>query len=128
MIPQVRTYLASADTEFWVLCDESSVVLGFMGMSGSHMESLFLAPEFHRRGGGRRLVQHAQSRHPALTVDVNEQNRAALAFYEACGFVRAGRSEVDDQGRPYPLLHLRWRAEIDAPDSSGIRGRRPDPS
>ncbi|HKB39870.1 MAG TPA: hypothetical protein VKD72_25770, partial [Gemmataceae bacterium] len=45
-----------------------------------------------------------------LTVDVNEQNAAARGFYEACGFVVEGRSELDDQGRPYPLLHMRLAA------------------
>jgi putative acetyltransferase len=107
MIPEVRDYLASREPEFWVLCDDSGVIQGFMGMSGSKMESLFLAPEFQRRGAGRRLVLHAQARHGELTVDVNEQNGAARSFYEACGFVVEGRSEWDDQGRPYPLLHLR---------------------
>jgi putative acetyltransferase len=43
-------------------------------------------------------------------VDVNEQNSAARRFYEACGFVVEGRSELDDQGRPYPLLHMRLAA------------------
>jgi putative acetyltransferase len=106
----VHEYLASRETDFWVFCDDSGAIRGFMGMSGTKMESLFLAPEFLRRGAGRRLVQHAQARHAALTVDVNEQNAAARAFYEACGFVVEGRSELDDQGRPYPLLHLRWTA------------------
>ena len=107
MIPQVRDYLASSAPEFWVLCDDSGAIMGFMGMSGSKMESLFLAPEFHRRGGGRRLVLHAQALHGELTLDVNEQNVAARGFYEACEFVVEGRSELDEQGRPYPLLHLR---------------------
>jgi putative acetyltransferase len=40
---------------------------------------------------------------------VNEQNRSALAFYEHLGFERTGRSPVDGQGRPYPLIHLRHR-------------------
>lgn len=106
MIPQVRDYLASSEPEFWVLCD-CGAIMGFMGMSGSNMESLFLAPEFHRRGAGRRLVRHAQALHGELRVDVNEQNSAARAFYEACGFVVEERSELDDQGRPYPLLHMR---------------------
>ena len=112
MVPQVRDYLASSEPEFWVLCDDSGAIMGFMGMSGSKMESLFLAPEFHRRGGGRRLVRHAQALHGELTVDVNEQNSAARCFYEACGFVVEGRSELDAQGRPYPLLHMRWPAPI----------------
>ena len=110
MIPQVRGYLASSEPEFWVLCDDSGAIIGFMGMSGSKMESLFLAPEFHRRGGGRRLVRHAQALHGELTVDVNEKNSAACNFYRACGFVVEGRSELDEQGRPYPLLHLRLAA------------------
>ncbi len=113
MTPQVATYLASDGTEFWVLCDESETVRGFMGMSGNRMESLFLAPEFFRRGAGRRLVRHAQAMHGELTVDVNEQNPAARAFYEACGFVVEGRSELDDQGQPYPLLHLRLTGHPD---------------
>ena len=110
MIPQVRDYLASSEPEFWVLSDDSGAVMGFLGMSGSKMESLFLAPEFQRRGAGRRLVLHAQALHGELTVDVNEQNVAARRFYEACGFIVEGRSELDDQGRPYPLLHMRLAA------------------
>lgn len=110
MIPQVQDYLASGEPEFWVVADDSGAIRGFMGMSGSKMDSLFLAPEFQRRGAGRRLVRHAQALHCELTVDVNEQNETARAFYEACGFVMVGRSELDDQGRPYPLLHMRWAA------------------
>lgn len=114
MIPQVRDYLASTGPEFWVLSDDSGAVMGFMGMSGNKMESLFLVPEFQRRGAGRRLVGHAQALYGALTVDVNEQNVSARRFYEACGFVVERRSELDDQGRPYPLLHM-WLAGPNKP-------------
>ncbi|HSE20852.1 MAG TPA: acetyltransferase [Pyrinomonadaceae bacterium] len=107
MIPRVQSYLASSEPEFWVVCDDSGTIRGFMGMAGNKMESLFLAPDFLRRGAGRRLVQHAQELYGELMVDVNEQNQAARAFYEACGFVVEGRSDLDDEGRPYPLLHLR---------------------
>lgn len=108
-VPRVREYLASSEPEFWVICDDGGAIRGFMGMSGSKMESLFLSPEFLRRGAGRRLVRHAQILHGELTVDVNEQNASARAFYEACGFVLEGRSDVDDAGLPYPLLHMRLR-------------------
>ena len=106
-IPLVREYLACDASDLWVLRSDEGRVIGFMGMSGHKMESLFLAPEVFRRGGGRLLVRHAYSRHGALTVDVNEQNATARRFYEACGFVVEGRSELDDLGRPYPLLHMR---------------------
>jgi putative acetyltransferase len=109
-IPLVRDYLASSATEFWVLSDEERTLVGFMGLADSRLESLFLAPEFHRRGWGRRLVEHARTRCGELAVEVNEQNAAAVGFYKACGFVVEGRSEVDDTGRPYPLLHMRLEA------------------
>jgi putative acetyltransferase len=37
---------------------------------------------------------------------VNEQNPAAVGFYEALGFTVRGRSPVDGEGRPFPLLHM----------------------
>jgi putative acetyltransferase len=80
---------------------------GFMLIDGSHMEALFIDPEVHGQGIGRQLVEHALARHSTLTTDVNAQNAQALGFYLRMGFVETGRSEVDSQGRPYPLIHLR---------------------
>ena len=71
------------------------------------IDSMFLAPEFMARGVGRQMLRLAQSQWADLTVDVNEQNEAATRFYEACGFVVTGRSEQDEQGRPFPLLHMK---------------------
>jgi putative acetyltransferase len=93
--------------------------MGFVGMSGSKIEALFLAPEFQRRGGGRQFVRHAQEIRGELAVNVNEQNPAARRFYEACGFVVEGRSELDDTGQPFPLLHM-WLA---APHSAHLPAR-----
>jgi putative acetyltransferase len=109
-IPLVREYLASVETEFWVVCTDDGAVMGFMGLNGCNIESLFLAPEFHRRGGGKQLVRHARALRGGLTVAVNEQNPAARRFYEACGFVVEGRSSLDETGRPYPLLHMRLKS------------------
>src|SRR5262249_43752335 len=106
LLPPTRDYLTSDEPELCVLCTDAGAVAGFMGMSGSKMEALFLAPEFHHQGGGRRLGRHAQELHGELTTDVNEQIPAARRFYEACGFVVEGRSECDDAGRPFPLLHI----------------------
>jgi len=81
--------------------------LDFMLLDGSHMEALFIDPEVHGQGIGRQLVEHALAQHSTLTTDVNAQNAQALGFYLRMGFVETGRSEVDSQGRPYPLIHLR---------------------
>jgi putative acetyltransferase len=105
--PLVAEELASGSLELWVLT-ETGEACGWMGLSGSKIEALFLAPEVRGRGGGRRLVEHAQTlRGGALTVDVNEQNPEARGFYERLGFTVVARSELDGTGRPFPLLHLR---------------------
>src|SRR4051794_18763033 len=90
-----------------MLCSDEGSPMGFLGLSGSKIEALFLAPEYQRRGYGRRFVRHARELKGELTVDVNEQNPAAVRFYEACGFVVEGRSELDSSGRPFPLLPMR---------------------
>jgi putative acetyltransferase len=56
---------------------------------------------------GRRLARHAVVRLGATTVDVNEQNPEAVAFYLRLGFRVEGRSELDSTGKPFPLLHMR---------------------
>jgi putative acetyltransferase len=93
--------------EVWVLCGDSDDPTGFMALDGGKVESLFLAPEIHRGGHGRRLIEHARRLKGELLVDVNEQNEGACRFYEACGFVLEGRSDVDGSGRPFPILHMR---------------------
>jgi putative acetyltransferase len=40
-------------------------------------------------------------------VDVNEQNPQGVGFYRHMGFEQVGRSELDGQGNPFPLLHMR---------------------
>jgi len=106
--PLVREVLDGDVMQIWVLADRDDVPLGFLGLDGDDISALFLEPEHRGQGGGRRLVEHAQTlRGGALTVDVNEQNDAARRFYEALGFVQVGRSPLDDHGLPYPVLHLR---------------------
>lgn len=93
----------------WLAVDGDDRAIGFMLMNGSHMEALFIHPEYRGRGVGRALVEHGLSLQPTMTTDVNEQNGQALRFYERLGFRRTGRSETDGQGRPYPLIHLRYQ-------------------
>ena len=75
-------------------------------MTGSKIDALFIDPAYQGQGVGRALVDHAASLSHGLTVDVNEQNEGACAFYRKLGFHQMGRSEFDDSGRPFPILHL----------------------
>lgn len=103
---QVReSYLPHA--QLLVAEDGMGRLVGFMGMTDAHIDSLFIDPEHHGNGVGSALVARASEAHAVLTVDVNEQNEKATGFYERLGFICFGRSAEDDAGRPYPLLHLR---------------------
>ncbi|MFJ3055910.1 acetyltransferase [Herbaspirillum sp. NPDC087042] len=101
---EVRDFLPS--TPLLLAVDREDKPLGFMLLDGSHMEALFVDPDYHGQGIGRRLVKHALSLSASLTTDVNEQNEQASAFYFHLGFTATHRSATDGQGRPYPLLHL----------------------
>ena len=101
--PLVADYVAS--TPLQVACIDGACV-GFMGVSGRKIDSLFIDPRAQGLGVGRQLTARVPL--PA-EVDVNEQNLKAAAFYRHLGFEVTGRSPRDDQGRPYPLLHMRKR-------------------
>lgn len=105
----VRDFLPNAP--LWLAVDRYDRPAGFMLLDGSHMAALFVDSACHGRGVGRALVDHALARHPGLTTDVNAQNAGAAAFYRRMGFVETGRSPTDEDGRPYPLIHLRAGAE-----------------
>jgi putative acetyltransferase len=105
---EVRAFLPTVP--LWLAVDEHDRAEGFMFVHEGHMEALFIDAALRGRGVGRALVAHALHGHPGLTTDVNEQNRQAIGFYERMGFLRIGRSALDGQGRPYPLIHLRHQA------------------
>ncbi len=79
------------------------------------MDALFIDPDVCGCGVGRMLVKHALSMAPELTTNVNEQNEQAVGFYKKVGFKVTGRSEVDDLGKPYPLLNLAYVWGISCP-------------
>lgn len=93
----------------WLAVDANDRPIAFMSIDGGHMEALFVDPEVRGQGIGSGLVRHGLSLQPTLTTDVNEQNSQAVGFYERTGFRRTGRSPLDGQGRPYPLIHLHYQ-------------------
>jgi putative acetyltransferase len=99
--PLVADYVATASL---LVAMVDGVPAAFMGVTGRNIDSLFIDPRAQGCGIGQMMIE--QVGRPA-TVDVNEQNARAVAFYQHMGFEVVGRSETDGEGRPYPLLHLR---------------------
>ena len=109
--PLVAELFANGPLELWVVVDAADKPLGFLGYAQHSVEALFLDPNMRGRGAGKLLLAHAQALSgAALSVEVNEQNEGAVGFYRAQGFEVVSRSELDTQGRPFPLLHMRRAA------------------
>ena len=109
-IAEIRTCVPQALREvphLVVMWRADGTPAGFMGIDGQKLEMLFLAPEERGRGLGRALVWYGAERFGIREVAVNEQNPQARGFYERMGFRVCQRSELDEQGRPYPILKMR---------------------
>ncbi|WP_392567068.1 GNAT family N-acetyltransferase [Utexia brackfieldae] len=100
-------YLSAMD--IYVAVDSAKQISGFIGWTPQHIEMLFVDSRCFRQGIGKQLLEFALSQHPKLSIDVNEQNPSALAFYLAQGFVVKGRNELDSCGHPFPIIHLARR-------------------
>lgn len=84
-------------------------LLGFLGTHEQSIEMLFIAPEARGTGVGKTLLLYAVEKLQCTDVDVNEQNQQAVDFYLYMDFQIAGRSPLDGQGEPFPILHLKVR-------------------
>ena len=65
---------------------------------------------YRGKGVGATLLDLTVRELGITDVDVNEQNAQARGFYEHEGFEVIGRSETDEQGEPFPILHMRLKA------------------
>ena len=88
--------------------DERGDIHGFLGVDENRIEMLFVDAASRGKGVGSLLLRYAIDHFGANEVDVNEQNPQGIEFYQHRGFVQVGRSELDGQGNPFPLLHMRY--------------------
>ena len=89
-----------------VIAENDSVPAGFMGIDGNMLEMLFIDPDSRGKGTGRKLLERGISEYGVRRTTVNEQNPQAKGFYEHMGFRVRERSEIDEQGNPYPILFM----------------------
>ena len=89
--------------------DDNGDPIAFMGIEDNKLEMLFIAPDFREKGLGKKLLLYGIENYQVNELDVNEQNPQAKGFYEYMGFKVYKRDELDGQGNPYPILHMRLK-------------------
>lgn len=87
--------------------DKNENPVGFMGIANKRLEMLFISNESRGQGVGKQLLLYGFENYSVNELTVNEQNPLAKGFYEHMGFEVYKRTELDEQGNPYPLLYMR---------------------
>lgn len=107
-ITNIKGYVpeALANVPVLLAAEEAGQLVGFMGIADSMLEMLFIANAQRGQGIGRQLLQYGFDKYAISQVTVNAQNPLARQFYEHMGFVVYKRTELDEQGNPYPLLYM----------------------
>ncbi|WP_272536526.1 GNAT family N-acetyltransferase [Providencia sp. PROV182] len=95
----------------FVTFDSAGNMTGFLGYDKHRLEMLFISQENRGQGTGKKLLQYAIDTLGITELDVNEQNPQAIGFYQHMGFKQYARSELDGEGNPFPILHMRLNKE-----------------
>ncbi len=90
-----------------IAINENDVPIAFMGIQERKLEMLFIKNSDRKKGLGKQLLNYGIEKYNVNELAVNEDNPEARGFYEHMGFQVYRRNELDDQGRPYPVLYMR---------------------
>ncbi|PBF42163.1 GNAT family N-acetyltransferase [Clostridioides difficile] len=105
LIPLVEIGLK--EVENIVCIKDNDIIKGFIGIDKDKIEMLFIEDKYRGNGIGKKLIKYAIDKYNVRYVDVNEQNKKAVGFYIHLGFKVFDRSEIDGQGNPFPILHMK---------------------
>lgn len=90
-----------------IATNELKQPVAFMGVANESLEMLFVSPDERGRGIGKKLINYGIENYGVKELAVNEQNPQARGFYEHMGFKVYKRTDLDEQGGPYPLLYMK---------------------
>lgn len=109
-INDIKQYVPQALSEIQHLIvakDDDGCSVAFAGVNRSKLEMLFVSVEKRNQGIGKNLLLYVIQKFLVNELTVNEQNPLAIGFYEHMGFRTYKRTELDEQGNPYPLLYMK---------------------
>lgn len=90
-----------------IIENERHQPIAFMGIENKKLEMLFIKNSEIGKGLGKKLLNYGIEIYNVNELTVNEQNLNSKGFYEYMGFKTYKRTELDEQGNPYPILYMR---------------------
>lgn len=102
-VPQALNEVA----QLVIIENERHQPIAFMGIENKKLEMLFIKNSERGKGLGKKLLNYGIEIYNVNELTVNEQNLNSKGFYEYIGFKTYKRTELDEQGNPYPILYMR---------------------
>ena len=90
-----------------IIENENNIPIAFIGIEDRKLEMLFIKNSERGNGLGKKLLNYGIENYSVNELAVNEQNPNAKEFYEYMGFKTYKRTELDEQGNPYPILYMK---------------------
>lgn len=103
MVPVVKEMLPLANIYVYYLDDK---IVGFIGLNDSHIEGIFIDPEYQSHGFGKQLLDYAKEISSTLTLNVYDKNMRAKSFYLRENFKII--EESIDSGTNEKELLMKW--------------------
>lgn len=111
-IENIKQYVPQAFesvAHLFIMENDNNIPIAFMGVEDGKLEMLFIKAEERGKGLGKQLLQYGIENYDVKELTVNEQNPQAKEFYKHMGFNVYRRSELDEQGNPYPILYMKLK-------------------
>ncbi len=92
--------------------DADGEIVGVMILDGPTVDLMMIDVRRHRQGLGRVLLTRAEemlfTQYGNIRLETFVGNTPSIAFYEACGWLEAGRAE-SDAGMPARIEFVKYR-------------------
>jgi GNAT superfamily N-acetyltransferase len=88
--------------EWSLVAELDGRVVGYVAVTGNHVESLYIMPDAQGHGVGRALLAAVEQRLIGpVTLRCLTANGRARSLYERCGFAVSREEEIRYHGRPF---------------------------
>ena len=95
-----------------IVKNKDNIPIAIMGIEKKRLEMLIIQNNERGKGISKQLLNYGINKHNINELTVNEQNINAKEFYEYMGFTTYKRTELDEQGNPYPILYMKLKNKV----------------